>query len=344
VVTAADAAAAAEAAGAAEVHLTPSEKAKIERAKKLPKDPTEILLDSVVQTPSSYTAWTPSNDPPPQNNQMKAMLASLDDPSFLRLRETHKLNKDARRLDLMTRSETLSQADAEAVKPAVQVLIEAAHSEKSSQLELLAQKLATLPPQRAARFLEALQTKLQDKAKHAQEVPTESPAAHRASAAFLQKQKAVSVVEEEWSNVDLGWKPVSAEADAVGTSFGETATACDNAAKTLSDLRPSLIAAHADARGAIDVNVDMVLRGLSRIGERMATGAEELQAAARLIQKAGGEGVQRRNALLQTIRSGLRTVPRAPARPAVTASGKSIAQDELAAVSFAAQLLPAVQQ
>ena len=63
------------------MHLTPSEKAKIERAKKLPKDPTEILLDSVVQTPSSYTAWTPSNDAPPPNSNMKAMLASLDDPS-----------------------------------------------------------------------------------------------------------------------------------------------------------------------------------------------------------------------------------------------------------------------
>ena len=34
---------------------------------------------------------------------------------------------------------------------------------------------------------------------------------------------------------------------------------CDNAAKTLSDMRPSLITAHAEARGAIDVNVDMVL-------------------------------------------------------------------------------------
>ena len=32
--------------------MTPAEKAKIERAKKLPKDPTEILLDSVVTTPT----------------------------------------------------------------------------------------------------------------------------------------------------------------------------------------------------------------------------------------------------------------------------------------------------
>merc|ERR1719326_2324306 len=298
-------------------------------------DPTEILLDSVVQTPSSYTAWTPSNDPPPQNNAMKAMMASLDDPSFLALRETHKLWKGSR---------SLSGADAAVVKPAVQVLMEAAHSEKSSQLELLAQKLATLPPQRAARFLQALQTKLQTRAEHAQEVPTESPAFRDHRAAFLQKQRAVSTVEEEWSNVDLGWKPVSAEAEAVGKSFGETATACDNAAKTLSDLRPSLLAAHADARGAIDVNVDMVLRGLSRIGERMATGAEELQAAARLIQKAGTEGVQRRNALLATLRSGLRTAPRAVPRAAAAPSGASVAQDELAAVSFAAQLLPAVPQ
>jgi hypothetical protein len=320
------------------VHLTPSEKAKIERAKKLPKDPTEILLDSVVQTPSSYTAWTPSNDPPPANSNMKAMLASLDD-SFLELRETHKLRRSSD-----SRSLSQTAADEAAVKPAVQVLIEAAHSEKSSQLELLAQKLATLPPQRAARFLQALQTKLQTRATKAPEVPPETPAARDHRAAFLQKQKAVSVVEEEWSNVDLGWKPVSAEADAVGTSFGETATACDNAAKTLSDMRPSLIAAHTDARGAIDVNVDMVLRGLSRIGERMATGAEELQAAARLIQKAGAEGVQRRNALLKTIRSGLKTVPKhIAARPAAGAPSASIAQDELAAVSFAAQLLPAVQ-
>merc|ERR1719482_827141 len=228
--------------------------------------------------------------------------------------------------------------------PAVQVLMEAAHSEKSSQLEQLAQKLATLPPQRAARFLQALQTKLQTRAEHAQAaVVPESPAVVQHRAAFLQKQKAVSVVEEEWSNVDLGWKPLSAEAETVGASFGETATACDNAAKTLSDLRPSLLAAHADARGAIDVNVDMVLRGLSRIGERMATGAEELQAAARLIQKAGAEGVQRRNALLTTIRSGLKTAPRPSPRPAAAAPSSSIAQDELAAVSFAAQLLPTVQ-
>ena len=35
----------------------------------------------------------------------------------------------------------------------------------------------------------------------------------------------MSAVEEEWSSVDLGWKPVSAEAAAVGTSFGETAVA-----------------------------------------------------------------------------------------------------------------------
>merc|ERR1719326_438610 len=297
-------------------------------------DPTEILLDSVVQTPSSYTAWTPSNDPPPQNNAMKAMMASLDDPSFLALRETHKLNKDSR---------SLSGADEAAVKPAVQVLMEAAHSEKSSSLELLAQRLATLPPQRAARFLQALQTKLQTKAQQSSEVAPAAPAVHDRRAAFLQKQKAVSAVEEEWSAVDLGWKPVSAEAAAVGASFGETAGACDNAAKTLSDMRPSLIAEHAEARGAIDVNVDMVLRGSSRIGERMATGSEELQAAARLIQKAGAEGVQRRNALLTTIRLGLRTVPHVPARPAVTAPSSSIAQDELAAVSFAAQLLPTVQ-
>merc|ERR1719160_737733 len=171
---------------------------------------------------------------------MKAMLASLDD-SFLELRETHKLRKDAR---------SLSGADEAAVKPAVQVLMEAAHSEKSSQLEQLAQKLATLPPQRAARFLQALQTKLQTRAEHAQAaVVPESPAVVQHRAAFLQKQKAVSVVEEEWSNVDLGWKPLSAEAETVGASFGETASACDNAAKTLSDLRPSLIAMHSEARG-----------------------------------------------------------------------------------------------
>merc|ERR1719160_2099652 len=118
---------------------------------------------------------------------MKAMLASLDD-SFLELRETHKLRKDAR---------SLSGADEAAVKPAVQVLMEAAHSEKSSQLELLAQKLATLPPQRAARFLQALQTKLQTRAQHAEEVAPAPPAVRDTrAAAFLQKQKAVSAVEE----------------------------------------------------------------------------------------------------------------------------------------------------
>merc|ERR1719421_204563 len=111
------------------------------------------------------------------------MLASLDDPSFLRLRETHKLRRDAR---------SLSGADEAVVRPAVQVLMEAAHTEKSSSLELLAERLATLPPQRAARFLQALQTKLQTRAQHAPEVPAAAPAVVDRRAAFLQKQKAVS--------------------------------------------------------------------------------------------------------------------------------------------------------
>merc|ERR1719247_3613339 len=109
---------------------------------------------------------------------MKAMLASLDD-SFLQVRATHRLRKGSR---------SLSGADAAAVKPAVQVLMEAAHSEKSNSLELLAKRLATLPPDRAARFLQALQTKLQTRAQHAQEVPAAAPAVVDRRAAFLQKQ------------------------------------------------------------------------------------------------------------------------------------------------------------
>jgi hypothetical protein len=260
---------------------------------------------------------------------MKAMLASLDDMSFLKLREMHKLHKD-------TKYSTLTYS--EAVKPAVEVLTEAAHSEQSQSLELLAQKLATLSPERAARFLHALETKLKSRAEPA---ATPAPQPDRRTAALLEKQKAVAAVESDWSNVDLGWGPVGAEAKAVGESFGATAEACDAAAKTLSDLRPSLIAAHQDARGAIDVNVDMVLRGLSRMQERMATGAEELQAAARLINQSGTEGVKRQNALLTSVRSQLHTVaPRAPPHPA--SPGSDAASDELAAVSFAARLLPAV--
>jgi hypothetical protein len=309
------------------MHLTPAEKAKIERAKKLPKDPTEILLDSVVSTPSSYTAWTPSNDAAPPPTAMKAMLASLDDMSFVRLRELHKLHKDTKALTY-----------SDAVKPAVEVLTEAAHSEQSQSLGLLAQKLATLSPERAARFLHALETKLKSRADP--EVATPAPQTDRRAVALLEKQKAVAAVESEWSDVDLGWGPVGAEAKAVGESFGSTAEACDAAAKTLSDLRPSLISAHQDARGAIDVNVDMVLRGLSRMQERMATGSEELQAAARLINQAGSEGVKRRNALLVSVRSQLHTAPRAA--PHAASPGSDAASDELAAVSFAARLLPAV--
>merc|ERR1719484_107221 len=99
-----------------EIKMTPAEKAKIERAKKLPKDPTEILLDSVVTTPTSYTAWQPSNDPAPAPNNMKAMLKELDGPMFFQrslLRRSH-LRK---RFAMVT-----------GVEPAVHVLTQAAHA------------------------------------------------------------------------------------------------------------------------------------------------------------------------------------------------------------------------
>ena len=72
---------------------------------------------------------------------------------------------------------------------------------------------------------------------------------------------------------------------------------CDNAAKTLSDMRPSLITAHAEARGAIDVNVDMVLANFAAMlrpdAAAGACGAGGDAEGARRGIKSSAEGARR---------------------------------------------------
>jgi len=312
-----------------EASMTPAEKAKLARAKKLPKDPTEILLDSVVTTPSSYTAWTPSDDAPPPSAAMSNMLHSLDDgPSFLSLRVTHRMERT-----LKSQTQAVLSADLEATKPAIQVLEKAAEDSESGALRLLAEKLKGMPEARASKFLHSLEAKMRQRAPSTLQT-AESAAAADAHVALLEKERAVAEVEGEWNTDAVGWPQLESEARAVGSSFAQTADACSAASQTLTQLRPQLVQDHPDAHGAIMVNVDLVLAGLSRMQERMSTGGGELMAAAKLVAEAGTEGAQRREALLQSLKS--KSASETVAVPQTASRGEK----ELSAVSFAAALLP----